>query len=272
MNLNALKTFALVAELLSFSAAARHLNIPRATVSARVQELEKNLGVRLFLRNNRHVSLTPEGQDFLFTSQQAITLLDNAQARFASDAQTSGLVRLGLPAAADPGVLDRLQAFCQRYPNIKLELLMSDDVADLAEHRIDLSIRGRTPASPDLIARPLPSQPMLLVATPDWIRLNKPFTDWQQLAVHDPHGQSTFSHARPAITTTDLNASLMLCLHSTGAAILPQVFCTAALASKQLQAIEPPAPLPALPLYLVYLQRKLLPERTRLLIDFLIGP
>ncbi|UXI03500.1 LysR family transcriptional regulator [Photobacterium sp. TY1-4] len=271
MHIDALRTFILVAELLNFSAAARQLGLPRGTVSARIQELEKRLGVRLFQRSNRQVALTPEGVQYLASASPAVTLLDEAQNQLAATHEIAGPIRVGYPAATpDSGLLAKLSEFCRQHPKVNIELVLSDQAVDLVEARIDLSIRGRDPANPDLIARPLRARSLLLVASPAWLAQHQPITHWQHLPVHDPHRQASFPHQTPDIHTSDLNTSLQLCLNGLGAAVLPALFCRPYLERGELISLTPPEPLPELSLFLIYPQRKLLPERTRRLIQTLL--
>lgn len=273
MNLLApFKTFILVAEHLNFSEAARRLNVPRATVSARIVELERQLGVRLLLRNTRHVSLTPEGEQYLFACQSAMAVLDDAEHQLDQGHALTGTVRLSVPASLPgAGFLQQLQTFQRLYPEITIELISNDKVMDLAEHGIDIAIRGKNPVRTDLVARPLPSKTLVLVATPEWCAAHLPISLWETTALHDPLRLCPFNRATPAIATSNLDHSLSLCLSGIGAALLPEPLCRTALAHGDLQIIPPPEPLPELPMFILYQQRKWLPGRVRVLIDFLMA-
>ncbi|MDO6583758.1 LysR family transcriptional regulator [Photobacterium sp. 2_MG-2023] len=273
MNLLApFNSFILVAECLNFSEAARRLNVPRATISARINELEKQLGVRLFLRNTRHVSLTPEGEQYLLACKTALNTLEAAGAQFTQAATLAGDIRLSVPASLpNAHFLSLLQSFHHKYPLIRIELVSKDDVLDLAEHRIDIAIRGKDPVNTELIARPLPPAEMLLVASPEWLAKHAPVSEWHNVELHDPLGLSPFSGQNPAIRSSNLEQSLSLCLSGTGIALLPLPLCQSSLQSSALKAVPPPVPLPSLPLFLIYQQRRLLPQRVKVLIDFLLS-
>lgn len=273
MNIDSLTTFVLVAELLNFSEAARQLSLPRATVSARIQELEKKLGVRLLLRNNRKVSLTPEGELYLQKCRQAIALLNDAQQQISGEHEVSGLIRIGLPATVpNKAFLHWLMDFSEQYPKTQIQLMMSDDPADLVEQRIDLAIRGRQPVQNDLIARPLKSESMKLVATQAWLSQQDFSKGLDQLCVYDPLDMLDCDHQMPSIMTKDLSVVLSLCKADRGAAYLPEAFIESALVTQQIIEVVHPTlkNKKALELFLVYQHRDLLSHRVRLLIDFLL--
>lgn len=272
MKIDSLNTFVVVAQRLNFSEAARQLKLPRATVSARIQELEKQLNTRLFLRNNRSVSLTPEGHIYLTKAEQALVLLDDAKQEIASTV-ISGPIRLGLPAAMiEERFLTQLIAFSDQYPEVSLELVISDSPADLAEQQIDIAIRGRKPVQADLIARTLPNERMTFVATKCWLSHQPKPINWSNVELHDPLDLADFEHAQSKIKTTDLLVSMALCQAGKGAAYLPYALVQEKLKAEQLIELESPdnAGLATLPMLLVYQHRDMLPRRVRLLIDHLL--
>lgn len=272
MNLlSPFKTFVLVAQHLNFSAAARQLDLPRATVSARIIELEKQLDVRLFQRNNRNVSLTAEGQQYLAACQQALSAFEDADAALDLGAKLKGEVRLALPVTLpNQNFLALLMQFQEKYPDIHIELLLSDQVLDLAANRIDIAIRGKSPVSSDLVARELDATDMILVATPKWISAHLPIENWNNLTLHDPLALCPFAYVKPMIKSTDMSQSLALSLLGSGAALLPSSICESHLKNGSLQRFECENELPRLNKYLIYQQPKYLPQRVKVLIDFLL--
>jgi len=272
MNLlSPFKTFVLVAEHLNFSAAARQLDQPRATVSARIIELEKQLGVRLFQRNNRNVSLTAEGLRYLAACRQTLSAFEDADEALDLGSKLKGEIRLALPVTLpNQHFLTTLMDFQKDYPEIHIELILSDQILDLAENRIDIAIRGKNPVSKDLVARELDPTDMILVATKEWIKIHLPIKDWSHLVLHDPLALCPFSYRQPTIKTTEMSQSLSLCLLSTGAALLPRSICESQIKEGSLQQLECESELPRLNKYLIYQQPKYLPKRTKVLIDFLL--
>ncbi|MEZ8825106.1 LysR family transcriptional regulator [Vibrio amylolyticus] len=272
MNLfSPFKTFVIVAQHLNFSAAARQLDLPRATVSARVRELEKQLGVRLFQRNNRNVSLTEEGQHYLEACQQALSAFEDADAALSLGEKLQGEIRLALPVTLpNQHFLEALTTFQKKYPDITIEMLLSDQVLDLAANRVDIAIRGKSPVSTDLVARELDATDMILVATKSWMSLNLPIENWNDLVLHDPLAMCPFSCVKPNIKTVEMSQSLALCLLGTGAALLPRSICESQLKDGSLQELECDTELPRLSKYLIYQQPKYLPQRVKVLIDFLL--
>jgi len=269
--LSPFKTFVLVAEHLNFSAAARQLDLPRATVSARIIELEKQLDVRLFQRNNRKVSLTVEGLQYLAACQQTLSAFEEADEALDLGSKLKGEIRLALPVTLpNQHFLTTLVEFQKSYPDIHIELILSDQVLDLVENRIDIAIRGKSPVSTDLVARELDATDMILVATKEWISIHLPIKNWNRLTLHDPLALCPFSYLQPAIKTTEMSQSLALCLLGTGAALLPRSICESHLKEGSLQQFECENELPRLNKYLIYQQPKYLPKRTKVLIDFLL--
>lgn len=272
MNLlSPFKTFVLVAQHLNFSAAARQLDLPRATVSARIIELEKQLDVRLFQRNNRKVSLTVEGQQYLAACQQTLSAFEDADEALDLGTKLKGEIRFALPVTLpNQDFLATLMEFQQIYPDIQIELILSDQVLDLAENRIDIAIRGKSPVSTDLVARELDATDLILVATKKWLSQHLPIQNWHNLSLHDPLDLCPFSCEKPMINTTEMSQSLALCLLGSGAALLPRSICESHLKNGSLHVFECENELPRLSKFLIYQQPKYLPQRVKVLIDFLL--
>ncbi|WP_020405383.1 LysR family transcriptional regulator [Hahella ganghwensis] len=265
------ETFILVAELLNFSAAARQLNLPRGTVSARIQGLEKQLGVRLLHRNNRRVSLTNEGQIYLTACKEALAILEHSERSLSQNSDLSGRIRLGMPAtASDQSLFSDLLSFQNEYSNLKIEIVMTDDIQDLVEHRIDLALRGKKVRNSELIARPMPSVSMSLVSTPEWYAAVEHSSVPESWCIHDPLAMLPFEAEKPDITASSIDATIQLCLLGSGAALVPTTTCAQLINAGRLISLVPSAELPELALYLVYSSRKMMPERVRVLRDYLL--
>jgi DNA-binding transcriptional LysR family regulator len=142
-DLNLLRTFAAVAQLGSFTAAAERLDIARPQVSLQIRRMETALGVSLFNRTTRRVALTDAGQ-LLF--EQCAPLLRGMhealdQVGHASD-RLRGRLRIGAPVEHAVQVLaPMVAAFSQRYPEMRVEFVVSDKVRDLVADGIDVAIR-----------------------------------------------------------------------------------------------------------------------------------
>ncbi|TCP92178.1 DNA-binding transcriptional LysR family regulator [Cricetibacter osteomyelitidis] len=155
----------------SFTAAAEQQNITPAAISKSIGILEKFLGVRLFNRTTRSLSLTAEGKEFLQQVQPALAMLEVA-ADTLKIAQSSpvGRVRISLPAAIGRHlVLPLLPELQSRYPQLQLELDFNDRVIDFVKDGYDLVIRGGVIEDSSLIQRPLMTMTTSLVAAPAYL-------------------------------------------------------------------------------------------------------
>lgn len=165
------RIFIRVAQSGGFTAASAQLGLPRPTISLSIQQLEARLGVRLFHRTTRRVSLTPDGEALL---QQAITLVADAEEleqQFRPHALAlSGRLRVDMPSRiARRWVLPALPTFLERYPGIDVELGSSDRTIDLVHEGLDCALRvGEVPSS-SLVARPLGVLRLINCASPAYL-------------------------------------------------------------------------------------------------------
>lgn len=169
----------------SFTAAARVLDLTPAAVSKNVAALEARLGVRLFNRTTRQLSLTDEGRRFVAQARSGLQQLEAAGAAARQDDEPEGVVRLSCGHGFGRRfVLPLLPALLQRHPRLRVELSLSDARVDLVRDGFDVGIRGAAAPPEGMVARPLCRIPLVLVATPQYLsRVPEP-TDWRGLAAH----------------------------------------------------------------------------------------
>ncbi|WP_341675808.1 LysR family transcriptional regulator [Niveibacterium sp. SC-1] len=141
-----LRTFLSVAELESFSAAAKRLGLARSTVTTQVQSLERELGLALLNRSTRHVSLTPEGERFFNRASVLVGGLEDLAAEFRQRAgRVAGRLHVQMTESiANTLVLPRLPQFLRTYPDLILRISLSERAPDLAEEGIDIALRLST--------------------------------------------------------------------------------------------------------------------------------
>jgi DNA-binding transcriptional LysR family regulator len=168
---NNLKTFVRVYELGSMSAAARDQRISAAVASARIGELEKYLGVRLFARTTRSLQPTEQGSVFYKGAHRILETIEEAEAAI-SDATRDP--RGSLHVAAPLGIGKRLiaplvPAFRQLYPKVDIRLRLSDRKLDPTTEGLDLMFLLGTPEDSSLRIRPIAECPRLLCAAPDYV-------------------------------------------------------------------------------------------------------
>jgi DNA-binding transcriptional LysR family regulator len=185
LQLGSIELF-MAAELSSFTAAAAAAGVTPAAVSRSVQRLEERLGVRLFVRTTRQIRLTDEGRAYFEESRQALAQLVDAERQISGQHATpAGRLRVSLPTPyAHYRVLPVLPEFRERYPEVDIDVHISNRNVDFADDTYDLSVRGRAPDDSTLIARKLEDAEMVVVATPAYLRRHGTPATLDDLATH----------------------------------------------------------------------------------------
>jgi len=176
-SLTGFAVFMQVAETRSFVAAGRLLGVSASAVGKRVARLEDKLGVRLFHRSTRSVTLTAEGLLFLERSRRILAEIEAAELELSqASAAPRGRLRVSLPLVSSL-VLPVLGDFMRAYPEIELDLDFTDRMVEVVEEGFDAVVRTGQPADSRLSARRLGSFQMRLVASPDYLaRRGTPMT------------------------------------------------------------------------------------------------
>ncbi|MEI9416026.1 LysR family transcriptional regulator [Mesorhizobium sp. Cs1321R2N1] len=187
LDLNKVALAVAVMEAGSFAAAARVLGLPKANVSRQVAQLEASLGVRLFNRTTRRVQLTALGHVFLENATIGISHLGSAhQQLVAAKTKPTGLIRIAAPVEfGNRSLAQWIGAFLRIYDDVKIELVLTDQVVDLAGEKIDLSFQSGLPENENLVARKLWSASKILLASPDYLRRNGEPHTIGELREHD---------------------------------------------------------------------------------------
>lgn len=171
LQLGSLELFCLAAERSSFTAAATEAGVTPAAVSRSVARLEERLGVRLFVRTTRLMRLSEAGQAYYQQCRQALGQLVEAERQVSGgQAVPSGRLRISAPTPyAHYRLLPLLPHFRQRYPQVQVDVHVSNRNVDFAEEHFDLAIRGREPADSRLVVRRLENAELVVVATPAYL-------------------------------------------------------------------------------------------------------
>lgn len=178
-------SFIAVAREKSFIKASKVLKIAPAVVTKRIVRLEDALKVRLFQRTTRSVQLTDEGKELLPMAERLVSDMAEAESLFEKKEAISGTIRLTAPATfCQKKIVPLLVAFQELYPEVKLELEMTNSVLNLIERGIDVAIRiGKYPDS-SLIARKIGVNELLVCVTPSYLKKSKPIRSARDLKNH----------------------------------------------------------------------------------------
>ncbi|RQS14801.1 LysR family transcriptional regulator [Burkholderia sp. Bp8998] len=185
-GIRAITTFVRAATLGSLRGAAIDQGISPQAASHAVMQLEKELGVRLFHRTTRSLSLTEEGQRLLDHARPALDMLSSAldDARRSTE-EVSGVLRISAPRALGLTVLwPCFEEFQRRYPDVQLDVQFDDQFTDLVADRADVGFRGGPPPSGGAIARRLVPIQLIVCASPDYIEHNGAPRTIDELARH----------------------------------------------------------------------------------------
>lgn len=166
-----LQLFNRIVELGSFTEAAEMLNLPRATATHAIKQMESRLGARLLDRTTRHVKPTLDGQAFYERSKRVLAELEDAEASLSTHvANPRGTLRLDVHGVhATMILLPRITEFRERYPNIDVVLSSGDRLVDLVKEGIDCVVRAGQPRDSTLVARKLADLPEIICASPEYL-------------------------------------------------------------------------------------------------------
>jgi DNA-binding transcriptional LysR family regulator len=186
-RLTRLIAFARAASLGSYTAAARALSVSPSAVSKNVQRLEEQLGVPLFTRTTRSLTLTPEGRDL---HERALRLLHEAdeieQAVLSARAEPSGTIKVTAPLPIGLHLLcPALPRFRERHPKLSVDLRLTDRIVDIIEEGIDVAIRVGELADSRLISRRLAPNMLCAYASPEYLARRGTPQHPYELAGHD---------------------------------------------------------------------------------------
>ncbi len=289
-----LRAFCLVVDLGSITAAARTLGETKGSVSRRITRLEHALGVELLRRSPRLVQATEDGLAYRMRVGRALELLEDANAAVQqARASPSGHLRVTAPFDLGLSLLAPLSAgFAERYPEISLEMLLTEALLDFDAHQIDVALRA-TASLPDssLIAHRLQHIELGLFAAPAYLRKHGPVRTPEDLAGHrlllaqTARGHATIAlqprpgargeraelRVRAAIAASDYSFCREVALAGAGIALVPAVNVRGDLEAKRLvpvlkdHAIDGGAPL-----YLVHPGTRFLPSKIRAFRDYLL--
>lgn len=187
MNIEHLKLFVRIASTHNISMAGAELGLSPAVASAHINKLEDGLAVRLIHRTTRKVSLTEEGHAFLQHAEDVLASVVAAKASVgAGHLSPIGTLRIAAPASfGRMHLLPALKEFTNIYPQLKIDLKLSDTIVDLVEGGFDIAVRNSELKDSSLIARKLSDDRRVVCASPEYIsQYGEPKTP-QELIKHN---------------------------------------------------------------------------------------
>ena len=289
-DLNELYFFAKVVEHQGFSAAAKQLGIPKSRLSRHIAQLEARLGVRLLNRTTRSVTLTESGRAYYRHCRDLLASADAAdQAAESLKSEPSGLLRV----AAALGVADRdlsplLPGFLAKYPQVRINLSITNRRVDLAEEGFDVALRVRMPGDedPHLITRRFAIADASLVATPRFLKRHpklKHPSDLERLPIlgmanadglvrwrlENQAGETLTLTLTPRLAADHFTVLREAALHHIGLTYLPDLYCRDEIKAGTFVAVLPEWSKPSATVQAVYLSHRGMLPSLRAFIDYL---
>lgn len=286
--LSDIRAFTMVAAAGSMTDAADALGEHKGGISRRIARLEERLGLRLLVRGPRTVTLTEEGQEFLGSARQALTLLDDSGAILRDRrSEPGGKIRVSAPMDFSVHVLPALfREFLARHPQVTIELIASDEMLELDANDLDVALRAtRDLDDSSLVATRLIGFNLGLYAPESYLRVKGRPRSVPELARHDvllfgtgsPSSELVLRNAgktekvlvHTRLRTSSMAVMLAAAVEGLGIAVLPDVLAATA-AGSSLERVLPDHQLFSGSLYMITRKNRLLPRKTQVLRDFLV--
>lgn len=287
-DFNAIFLFLQVAEREGFTATARALEIPKSTVSFKINELEKQLNVQLFHRTTRRVSLTEAGQLFYENCQPMVAAVTEGKAAIAAlHGAPQGTLRVSAPVLFTQQFLAPvLPQFLSLYPQVRVVLQATNERIDLLKAGYDLAIRVGELTDSSFILQPICSVKLHLMASPEYVQSHSMPTQIDELNRHQLLGLTSSqkkltwnlenrehkTHAlqfEPQLASNDVAPILQAVLAGLGIGLLPEVLCQTALSQQLLLPVLPDWTSPLVSINALYPSRKHLPRKVNAFLEFL---
>jgi DNA-binding transcriptional LysR family regulator len=288
LPLSELKTFVVVAEQQSFTAAAAVLSMTKTRASNEVRRLEQHLGTTLLHRTTRSVGLTADGELLLVRARELLALADDVEGQFVRTAPVRGVVRIDLPVTlARSAVLPQLAELHRAHPQLQLQISTTDRFVDPVREGFDVVLRAGRPPDSSLVAIRVGTMAMTNVASPAYLQawgVPRSVDDLQHhLLVHYTTALGTdvpefewvdgdvvhLVRMRSVVTLNNTDAYRLATLAGLGIAQLPRTGVTTLLAEGALVEVLPEATCVPLPVSLLHTHQRRVPRRVRVVLDWL---
>lgn len=286
----AMRLFTRIVELGSFSRAAENLGLPRASATQIIKQLEAHLGVRLLQRTTRQVRTTLDGDAYYQRCVAILADIDEMESSFSQVAgQPRGRIKVDLSVSFCRLVMiPALPDFCARYPQIQVEVSVTDRQIDLIREGVDCVLRIGEPRDPSLVARRLTTLPQVCCASPAYLARHGVPAGLDGLAGHQAVEYQSASTGKSIpfefavdgrvetrslpymVAVNNGDAYVAACEAGFGLIQVPLYHVTRQLANGTLVEVLPAFRAPPLPLTVLYPQNRHLSPRVRVFIDWLV--
>ncbi|MCA0891797.1 LysR family transcriptional regulator [Qipengyuania flava] len=286
-DLNALLVLATVARLRSFRAAADHLGMTPPAVSQTVKKAERHLGTAILNRTTRSVALTEAGEALMAQIAPALERIDDATKMVAEWERPAGLLRLAVSSIAEDFLSGEfLSSFLVTYPDVTLDVLVTDEEFDIVDLRFDAGVRLQEAIPRDMIAVPVSGeQRQVVVASPAYLAargtpshprelIEHRCVGWRATVDTAPYrwefsdGDRRFAvSVQPELTTNDMGLMVRLAVAGAGFTIgMEETFAPHIERGELVKVVEGFCP-PWAGFYIFYPRRRHLPLKLRALVD-----
>ena len=281
-----MKVFVRVAQRAGFAAAARDLSMSPAAVTKHVAALESRIRARLFDRTTRSVSLTEAGRAYLERCLECLQAFEDAEDSVtrAGD-KPAGRLRVTAPVDFGPGIMASLSRYMNRYPDVVVDLQLSNRAVDLVDEGFDVALRVAPSLTGQYVARPLAITRIAILAAPDYVRrYGRPRTP-HDLAKHrtmvftEPRPRDEWVLERagkkvpvkltPAMLSNSGRALQEAGRAGVGILMIPSLGAVEDVAAGMEPLLMDWAVLPALRLFVLYPHRRFLATKVRLFVETL---
>jgi LysR family transcriptional regulator, regulator for bpeEF and oprC len=285
-----MRVFTRVVEAGTFTKAAESLSLPKGTVTKQIQHLEGRLRVKLLNRTTRRVTVTPDGAAYYERTIRLLNDLDDIEASMTNaQANPSGRLRVDVGSSvASLVIIPALPTFYQRFPDIQLDLGVSDRPVDLISENVDCVIRGGELLEQSLVARRIGNLQFITVASPEYLKRHGTPAHPNELdsgkhttinyfsartGRHFPHefvkGNETIElPGRYQVSVNESNAHMAAVLAGLGISQSTVFVAAPHLASGALVQVLPDWTRPALPIHVVYPPNRHLSAKVRAFVDW----
>jgi LysR family transcriptional regulator for bpeEF and oprC len=288
-HLRNITTFVQSARMSSFSKAALELALTPQAVSNQIKQLEELVGVQLFHRTTRKISLTEEGRIFYDHCSSGLDSIDEGLRKLNDAARDAiGTVRIAVNYAMGRGyVVPIVTRFMEKYPRISVELIVQNQTPDIVDQGVDLGITGRPIPTTNLIVRKIAEVELVLCATPEYLARRGVPQSMQDLKSHrcvvlrhpgtgkilpwtfQENGRTLTLTVDAALTANDMDTARHAIVEGVGIGQVAGFFASSRMRQGKLVPLLIGYTAPPIVYHLYMLRRDKIPKKTRILADYI---